>query len=286
MGTDWQRRLGELTVRKTRDALAARLPPYVTERDTHPNDARAIGNGWTRELFDGDFYQSPPGAVRPSCNLVFVRSRDGNTGARDPSTLGGGATDKHLIYEGLSRVAADAVLTGATTIRDSQLLLSVWHPELVRLRQSLGQPRHPIQIVATLQGVGLERSLLFNVPEVPVILMTVGPAMELMQNALDERPWIQAIVMEHASDLTMAFEQLTARGVRTVSCIGGRTLAARLLDAHLVQDVYLTTSPRTGGEPSTPLTPHPIDGTVVVRKHGTGTEQGVVFEHIVVGART
>ena len=30
-------------------------------------------------------------------NLVFVESREGNTGADDPSTLGGGETDQHLI---------------------------------------------------------------------------------------------------------------------------------------------------------------------------------------------
>ena len=53
--------------------------------------------------------------------------------------LGGGETDKHLIYEGLSRVAADAVLAGAETIRGGDIVLSVWHPELVRLRASLGQ---------------------------------------------------------------------------------------------------------------------------------------------------
>jgi len=52
---------------------------------------------------------------------VFVQSRDGNTGARDPSSLGGGDTDKHLIYEGLSRVASDAVVAGAETIRGGNI---------------------------------------------------------------------------------------------------------------------------------------------------------------------
>ncbi len=68
-------------------------------------------------MFDGLFYVSPPaGRDVPSANLVFVQSRDGNTVTRDPSVLGGGEADTHLIYEGLSRVAADAVLAGARTI--------------------------------------------------------------------------------------------------------------------------------------------------------------------------
>jgi len=67
-----------------------------------------IGSDWSRERFDGPFYLSRAPAARPSCSLVFVQSADGNTGAARPADLGGGSTDEHLIYEGLSRVAADA----------------------------------------------------------------------------------------------------------------------------------------------------------------------------------
>jgi hypothetical protein len=69
------------------------------------------------------------------------------------------------IYEGLSRAAADGVLSGAATIRGADIVFSVWHPELVALRASLGLPRHPMQIVATLHGIDLEHDLMFNVPE-------------------------------------------------------------------------------------------------------------------------
>ena len=82
-------------------------------------------------------------------SLVFVQSRDGNTVADNPSTLGGGDTDKHLVYEGLSRVDADAVLAGAATARSERMVFSVWHPELVALRCSLGHRRHPAQVVVT-----------------------------------------------------------------------------------------------------------------------------------------
>ncbi|PYR25544.1 MAG: hypothetical protein DMF98_11910, partial [Acidobacteria bacterium] len=88
-------------------------------------DLVAIGNAWTRRLFDGLFYMSaPPIDELPATNLVFVRSRDGNTVAKDPSMLGGGEADKHLIYEGLSRVAVDAVMAGAETVRSGRVVLS------------------------------------------------------------------------------------------------------------------------------------------------------------------
>ena len=75
----------------------------------------------------------------PAIDLVFVQSRDSNTVADNPSTLGGGDTDEHLVYEGLSRVDADAVLAGAATARSERMVFSIWHPELVALRCSLPQ---------------------------------------------------------------------------------------------------------------------------------------------------
>ena len=242
----------------------------------------AIGNAWSRMLFDGPFHLSPASSPElPAASLVFVQSHDGNTGARNPSTLGGGQADLHLIYEGLSRVAADAVLAGAGTIRGSHVVLSTWHPELVRLRAALDLPRHPVQIVATLRGVAIDDGLMFNVPDVRVILLTVPKAADQMSDALAARPWITPLVMNDPHDLPQAFRQLREQGIRRVSCIGGRAVAGQLIDAGLIQDLFLTTSAKTGGEPHTPLYPGPLEGREVVRKLGTGLDAGVVFQHLV-----
>ena len=53
-----------------------------------------------------------------------------------------------------------------------------------------------------------------------------------------------------------------------------------MLDAGLVQDVYLTTGTKDGGEPGTPFYDKPLHGREVVRKRGTGADEGVIFEHI------
>ena len=267
--------------KKEAEAIAAVLPPYASVLSNPPDDAIAIGNEWSRALFDGDFYLSPPAdTARPACSLVFVQSSDGNTVARNPSLLGGGETDKHLIYEGLSRVAADAVMAGATSVAGGRIVFSVWHPELVRLRASLGKPRHPRQIVATLRGVDLDRDLLYNVPELPISLVTVDSARAAMDRALAERPWISPIVMSSPDRLDDAFAHLRAIGVERISCVGGRSLATQLIDAGLVQDVYLTTAPKPGGAAGTPMYPPPLAASTIVRKVGSGVEQGVVFEHL------
>jgi riboflavin biosynthesis pyrimidine reductase len=276
-------RFVELAERKIQAALTAELPPYVTETDARAPELLSVGNAWTRLLFDGDFYLSPPPApTLPACNLVFVQSSDGNTGARHPSTLGGGESDKHLIYEGLSRVAVDAVLVGAQTVRGGTIVFSAWHPELVNLRASLAKPRHPAQIIATLRGMDVERELIFNVPEVPVFLLTSPDGGAEMRKALSARPWITPITLNGPDQLHAGFEQLRQFGIERISCVGGRHLAAGLIDAGLVQDVYLTTAPRPGGEPKTPISSKPLRGRVIVRKRGTGRETGVTFEHLVV----
>ena len=60
---------------------------------------------------------------------------------------------------------------------------------------------------------------------------------------------------------------------------GAAVIRQRLLDAGLVQDLYLTTAPLPGGESGTPVYPRPLSTRVIVRKHGTGPESGVIFEH-------
>jgi riboflavin biosynthesis pyrimidine reductase len=278
---DWPGRFRQFVARKTRLAARAPLSPYRTELENPGEHALAVGNGWTNRLFDGPFYLSPAATLaRPACSLVFVQSSDGNTVAADPGSLGGGNTDTHLIYEGLSRVAADAVLAGARTVRGSDAMFSVWHPQLVDLRMSLALPRHPVQIVATVHGLDLAGTMLFNLPDVPVVLLTVGSAGNQMRRAIEGRPWITLLLMDGPGDLPRAFERLRSTGIERISCIGGRTLAGHLLDAGLIDDVYLTTGVSTGGEPGTPLSTAPWRGRTVVRKAGTGVEEGVIFEHL------
>jgi hypothetical protein len=184
---DWLGRFEQFAARKTRLAATASLPPYRTELEAPDANALALGNAWTKRLFDGLFYLSPAAtALRPACSLVFVQSSDGNTCVDDPGVLGGGNTDTHLVYEGLSRVAADAVLAGARTVRGSDVMFSVWHPQLVDLRMSLELPRHPAQIVATLRGLDLADTMLFNLPAVRVLLLTIASAAEQMSRHHDQ----------------------------------------------------------------------------------------------------
>ena len=59
-----------------------------------------------------------------------------------------------------------------------------------------------------------------------------------------------------------------------------------LLDAGLIQDVYLTKSATSGGEPNTPLYSKPLHGREIVRKRGTGSDAGVTFEHVAISKQS
>jgi riboflavin biosynthesis pyrimidine reductase len=266
---------------RERAAAAAVLLPFRTVTvDLHRGHFRAIGNTWSRALFHGDFYRTSRKEDIPVTNLVFVESRDGNTGADDPSTLGGGETDKHAIYEGLSRVDADAVFVGATTARSDELVFSVWHPELVKLRLELGRSRHPAQaVVISKSSLHFETALMFQEPELPIFLVTTSDAATSLRLQVATRPWIQVIDGGKPLSMRGALRDLKARGIETVSAIGGRTTARALLREGVVHDLYLTTSPKPGGEPNTPLIEGPLDAPAVVVKEGTGPEEGVRFVH-------
>jgi riboflavin biosynthesis pyrimidine reductase len=268
--------------RKEQAAQTAALEPFTTIADNSADfSLEAITSPFTDALLDGRFFQSsvPSGSV-PALSLVFVQSRDGNTEADNPSSLGGGNTDKHVIYEGLSRVAADAVLAGARTIGKGQMLLSVWHPALVSLRHALGKPRHPAQVVMTAGGeIPIEEGLLFNVPEIPVIVLTSDRAARRLAERSRSRPWITVISTGAPPDVRRGAERLrTELGIERISAIGGRFAATALVDAGLVSDLYLTTSSIPAGTRDTPLYAgaRPPQRELVLRKQ---TVDGVVFEH-------
>jgi riboflavin biosynthesis pyrimidine reductase len=232
--------------------------------------------------YDGDFNLLKPGNHSTAVSLVFVQSKNGNTGG-DPGALGGGATDTHLIYEGLSRVAADAVLAGARSI-GARTVFSVWHPELVALRKSLGLPRHPAQIVVSRHAHLDFEALLFNVPELRVFVIAAAEHMTRHAPAMAARPWIRHIA-QPTDDLRSALQELREEeGIHRISAVGGRATASHLVDNGLAQDLYLTTTAHDGGQPETPWysganTPQT---RVITRKQWLDGASRILFEHVLI----
>ncbi len=274
----------QFEARKTREAATASIERLSTRFDGwNAAGLQGIGNEWSRQHYGGEFGLVPSSRTRTAVSLVFVQTKDGNTAGPNPSTFGGGATDTHLIYEGLTRVAADAVLAGAGSLhRDA--FFSVWHPQLVALRESLGLPRHPAQIVISKRGAFNVDAILFNAPDVRVFLIAGNEGVARHELALRARPWLRVVSMDGV-DLDHIVERLRLEeGIQRISAIGGRFTATQLVDAGLVQDIYLTTTAREGGTPGTPWysgtsAPHLRAITSKQwREHGAE----VVFDHFLI----
>lgn len=243
----------------------------------------AIGNDWSREYYDGSFHLFQYPDRLPAVSLVFVQSRDGNTGADNPADLGGGPTDKYLIYEGLSRVAADGVMAGASTIGKS-VFFGIIHPELVKLRHELGLPPHPAQIVVSEKGNIDLSARVFSTQDVRVFLLAGEKCIEKTAADLRARPWITMIPID--GDLPAAMRRLRRdHEITRISSVGGRTLATSLVDAGLVQDIYLTTSTIDGGEPRTPWYTGPAQPQLrlIVSKREDVAEAPIRVEHLAIG---
>jgi riboflavin biosynthesis pyrimidine reductase len=269
---------------KTREATIARVERLSTAFDWCDDfRLQRIGNAWSRLHYGGQFGLVRPGRSQTAVSLVFVQTKDGNTGGPNPSAFGGGATDTHLIYEGLSRVAADAVFAGAGSVH-REAFFSVWHPELASLRASLGLRRHPAQIVVSKRGrVDLD-ALLFNVPDVPVFLIAGDECIARHESALRARPWVRLIPL-NGDDLRPAFVGLRdEEGIQRVSVIGGRFTATQLVDAGLIQDIYLTTTSLEGGQPGTAwyAGEAPPRLTAITSKQWNENGSRVVFEHCLI----
>lgn len=145
-------------------------------------------------------------------------------------------------------------------------------------------PRHPAQIVVSKRGRLDLTALLFNVPEVPIVLLAGDECIACQRSALRLRPWIRLIRLD-GDDLEPALQQLSREGVRRISAIGGRYTATRLVDLKLAQDIYLTTTARSGGVPGTPWyagTRWPRL-TVITEKQWFERGSRVLFQHMTIG---
>jgi riboflavin biosynthesis pyrimidine reductase len=262
--------------RKEQAALAASLAGLTTlAEEAGGADLLSFGNAWTRQMFDGDFHRSagPASPELPSVSLILTEA----------SADAFGATVPHLLHEGLTRVDADAVLGGIRVLATGNQICSVWHPELVKLRAERGLPRHPAQVIVTNScDVSFERGLLFHEPSLRIVVVTRSSLVKTARARLRESPWVEVLGAGDPLDLRLALTQLRDRGIAVVSAVGGHRIAASLLDAGLVTDLYITVrEPSSAASALSFYAGPPLMRRRLLSKAGRGAEGAVRFEHLV-----
>jgi len=181
---------------------------------------------------------------RPFLYLNLVASADGRASFEGHTGGLGSEADTRMLTE--LRALADAVLIGTGTIR------AEGYGRLVRNAERIGR-REAAGMAATPTAVLISRSFdipwgasLFEAADQPVIVYT---------DASGEPPEVVApveVVRLAGPEPRAVMADLRARGVRSLLCEGGPTLNSALLEAGVVDELFLTISPLLAGEDGAP----------------------------------
>ena len=178
---------------------------------------------------------------RPYVITNFVLTLDGQATIGGRSGTIGSDSDTAMLV-GL-RTRVDAVMIGAGTMRTERYGRVVADPAKRDRRERDGLPNDPLMVL-----VSGRLDLPWDAP-----LFTAGWGRILIFTYSDADPPPTATKLrverhEGAIDLAHALSQLRRdRGVRAVLCEGGPRLHAQLIDAGLVDELFVTHAPKLAG---------------------------------------
>jgi riboflavin biosynthesis pyrimidine reductase len=197
-------------------------------------------------------YKGSLGLRRRSLIVNFVSTIDGAVALPDvPGSVAKirGDSDADPFIMGLLRAYADVLLIGASTFRASRearwVAESIYPPaaeSYTALRRAIGRTNPPPVAVVTSSGRLDGDHPAF---EHPAIVLTTDKAARRLRSALPSTATVHGL--GERIDLHEALERLRAEGLELVICEGGPTLFGSLLQADLVDELFLTLAPRLAG---------------------------------------
>jgi riboflavin-specific deaminase-like protein len=187
-----------------------------------------------------DFTEAAP-ADRPYTITNFALTVDGRATLGGRSAKIGSDVDTALLV-GL-RTRVDALMIGAGTMRAERYGRIVPDPQKRARRERAGLPHDPLAVLVS-GRLGLPWDAeLFTCGQGRVLIFTQSPA-DLPETATP----VRAERHPDGIDLSEAMRFLRQeRGVRSVLCEGGPRLHAQLIEAGLVDELFVTHAPKLGG---------------------------------------
>ncbi len=181
---------------------------------------------------------------RPYLLLNMIATTDGRATLGGRSGPLGGRADKELLY-GL-RTAVDAVMAGAGTVRAERYGQLIRDDRGRQIRRERGLAEEPLAcVVSGRLALDSEIPLLSEVGA-RVAILTSSEA-SLSPDCRAEVSYVRS-ARDGLLDLPGAMAELYERlGVRTLLCEGGPHLNAQLLAHGLVDELFLTLSPKLAG---------------------------------------
>ncbi len=185
---------------------------------------------------------------RPYLVLNMISSADGRATLGGRSGPLGGRADSELLH-GL-RTTVDAVMAGAGTVRAERYSRLVCEQHDREIRRARGLSEEPLVCVVSGRLALDEEIPLLADPLARVAIVTASQA-SLPGECRAHIDYVRA-ARDGALDLAAAMGELRERlGVRTVLCEGGPHLNSHLLAAGLVDELFLTLSPKLAGGDTT-----------------------------------
>jgi riboflavin biosynthesis pyrimidine reductase len=203
----------------------------------------------------GALYGGRLGFDRPRLYANFVSTIDGVVAVPSEPTsprLLSDDSEPDRFLMGLLRACADVVLIGSGTVRDSpgaRFTPEQVHPPsaplYAELRQSLGLPEQPEVAIVAAGGTLDPASAALAAG---ALVLTTGHGAAALEGRL---PAAQIVVVEGVEevDARAAVAELRRRGHSLILSEGGPTVFGSLLDAGLVDELFLTLSPLVAGRP-------------------------------------
>lgn len=226
-------------------ALSLLVPGPGPTREAEDLDTR----DWLAELY----LPSAPSMVR----LNFVASINGSVVGEDGTSDSlSSRTDRRILA--VIREHADVVLVGARTVR----------------REGYTMPGHARLAVVTRSGdlTGHRLGESFLRPLILCPPAAVARVEQQLREAAVEVVPLGSEVLDPADMLG----QLRLRGLSSVVCEGGPTLAAAFVDAGLVDELCLTTSPKLRA-PGVPLLPRLTGARNARLEHLLADDDGYLY---------
>jgi 5-amino-6-(5-phosphoribosylamino)uracil reductase len=186
---------------------------------------------------------------RPQTTVILAMSLDGKIAdkERSPARFGSAADKRHLE----SQIAQlDALLIGGGTLRAYGTSLPITTAQLLAARQVRGQTPQPVHIICSVSG-NLSPHLPFFRQPLPHWLLTTPQAASFYTQNGFEKILVSAGTANQL-DWHDAFRQFRELGWQKLGILGGSELVASLLEADLVDEIYLTLCPYLLGGKNAP----------------------------------
>ena len=204
-----------------------------------------------RRLYGGDL------ALPERCLYAnFVQTIDGVVAipsVSDSNRLVSGGSEADRFVMGLLRAAADVVLIGSGTLRASAR--GRWRPDTVfpaaaeayaELRRELGlDPRPRVAILTASGSIPSDRAVLEDAP----LVVTTNAGAERLAGTLPAGVEVVVLPGEAEVGVAAVVELLRGRGHRRILSEAGPHVFGSLVEASLVDELFLTVSPLLAGRP-------------------------------------